>query len=151
MRPTRLALSIGLVTVAGFLIAGLPGCDTTQPPAAPAPLGNASAPTPVQATVPPTQAEPTPGPNPPSLAVRTNPDPPRGPIPLDVNFNACKSTDPDGDKLTFIYFFGDGKVKTLDFCRHDHVYQKPGLYFASVCASDGGRHTVCESITVNAQ
>src|SRR5512143_1257443 len=97
VRPERVAMVIGLVTAAGVLIAGLQGCGTPFSPANPTSTGNTTVATPVPPNLPPAQATPTPGPNPPSVYVRTNPDPPDGKAPLDVNFNACKSTDPDGD------------------------------------------------------
>ncbi len=83
------------------------------------------------------------------LSVKTVPSPPSGAAPLDVNFNACKTVDPDGDHVTFTYTFGDGQVKVIPFCRHDHIYGRSGTYAASVCVTDGrpGNQS-CRSFTV---
>jgi len=86
----------------------------------------------------------------PILSVRTVPEPASGSAPFEVNFNACKTTDPDGDPLQFTYTFGDGQVKTQSLCRHHHTYG-PGSYNAQVCVTDGlAANTVCRSFSIQA-
>jgi hypothetical protein len=58
----------------------------------------------------------------PFAVLTTNPDPPSGPGPLTVTFDLCKSTDPDGDPLSFFFDFGDGS-KTSGSCIESHTYQ----------------------------
>src|SRR5262249_29532017 len=82
-------------------------------------------------------AQATPGapparpPTPPVLGMHTDPPPASGSAPLTVNFNLCHSYDPDGDALTYVYTFGDGKTRTISFCRHEHTYASRGTYSAS--------------------
>ncbi len=51
----------------------------------------------------------------------TNPEPPQGQGPLTIVFDACKSTDPDGDPLSFFFDFGDGNTASGP-CNVSHVY-----------------------------
>src|SRR5262245_48493656 len=123
-----------LVAVSFVVILGLAACSrdgqytlpsTPQaPPVAPPPT-----------PVPPPTPRPI-GPNAPALVARTVPEPASGQAPFDVNFNACKTVDPDGDPLTYTFTFGDGQVKTQTLCRRDHVYAS-GSYTATVCVTDG--------------
>jgi hypothetical protein len=60
--------------------------------------------------------------------------------PLDVIFNMCPSSDPEGDQLYFLMDFdGDGHFDTGGItgahCRSDHVYQT-GTYTAEICLYD---------------
>jgi PKD repeat protein len=63
-----------------------------------------------------------------------------GPSPLDVIFNMCASSDPEGDELYFLMDFdGDGRFDwggtTGAHCRGDHVYTT-GTYTAENCLYD---------------
>src|SRR5262245_6851380 len=58
---------------------------------------------------------------PPNAVLLTNPDPPSGLGPLTVTFDLCKSTDPDGDPLSFFFDFGDG-AKASGSCVETHTY-----------------------------
>ena len=128
-------VSLGLAACSKDAESKLPS-GPQAPPAPPAPT-----------PVPP----PTPravGPNAPVLDARTVPEPASGQAPFDVNFNACKTVDPDGDPLTYTYTFGDGQVKTQSLCRHHHVYAS-GSYTATVCVTDG-LNSVCRTFGVRA-
>jgi hypothetical protein len=57
----------------------------------------------------------------PFAVLTTNPDPPSGPSPLTVNFDLCKSTDPDGDPLSYFFDFGDG-AQASGSCNQSHTY-----------------------------
>src|SRR5882672_12337619 len=57
----------------------------------------------------------------PFAVLTTNPDPPSGTGPLTVTFDLCKSTDPDGDPLSFFFDFGDG-AKSSGSCSVSHTY-----------------------------
>jgi hypothetical protein len=63
-----------------------------------------------------------------------------GPSPLDVIFNMCASSDPEGDQLYFLFDYdGDGHFDfggiTGAHCRSDHVYTS-GTYTAETCLYD---------------
>jgi PKD repeat protein len=63
-----------------------------------------------------------------------------GPSPLDVIFNMCASSDPEGDELYFLDDYdGDGHFDfggiTGAHCRSDHVYTT-GTYTAETCLYD---------------
>jgi hypothetical protein len=57
----------------------------------------------------------------PSIVLTTNPDPATGQGPLNVTFDTCKSTDPDGDPLSFFFDFGDGATSSGS-CNVSHTY-----------------------------
>lgn len=140
VRPPSAALAL--------LVLGLAACnDTSNRTTFSTSPSSASVPTPVPPNLPPPTPVPTPGPNAPVVGMHTEPSPPTGPAPLNVHFNACKSFDPDGDKLEFTYTFGDGRTVETRQCRHAHTYFNAGSYAASVCASDGA-HTTCRSAAV---
>ena len=58
----------------------------------------------------------------PFAVLSTSPNPPSGQSPLSVTFDLCKSTDPDGDSLSFFYDFGDGATASGS-CVESHTYQ----------------------------
>lgn len=101
----------------------------------------------VTANAPP----PQPPNRPPVTRLRINPDPATGPAPLLVAFNACGSTDPDGDRLKFLFDFGDGVKGSSRLCRDDHTYAR-GTYTAQVCVTDEQPgHEECRTFLVHAQ
>ncbi|MEM6315815.1 MAG: PQQ-dependent sugar dehydrogenase, partial [Planctomycetota bacterium] len=62
-----------------------------------------------------------------------------GLTPLDVNFSAEGSFDPDGDTLNYVWTFGDGNTATgRDVL---HTYQAAGTYTAYVTVDDGNGGT----------
>ena len=85
----------------------------------------------------------------------------RGPSPLGVTFNMCRSSDPDpGDELKFLYDFdGDGAFDQAGgrgSCRASHEYVLPAgedssCVPATICVSDRqpfDGHQLCRSYTV---
>jgi len=101
----------------------------------------------VTATAPP----PKPPNRPPVGKFRVNPDPAVGAAPFFVSFNACGSTDPDGDRLKFFFDFGDGVKTSSRLCRDDHTYAR-GSYTAQVCLTDEQPgDEVCRTFQVQAQ
>ena len=98
------------------------------------------------------QAPPRPAlrPNSPPVArFKTNPSPPNGSRPLTVEFNACQSSDPDGDPLTFRFDVFDGLFDT-GHCRREHTYRAAGTYQAKICINDDfpGHADICQLYTV---
>jgi hypothetical protein len=96
----------------------------------------------------------------PFAVLTTNPDPPSGPGPLTVTFDLCKSTDPDGDPLSFFFDFGDGS-KASGSCVESHTYQasfretaevrrSDRSYVAEACVVDTGNLSACRSRNVSA-
>jgi PKD repeat protein len=61
-------------------------------------------------------------------------DPTDGPAPLHVRFDATRSSDPDGDPLSFTWRFGDG-TPTAAAPLLEHVY-RPGTYSATLTVQD---------------
>lgn len=50
--------------------------------------------------------------------------------PLTVNFSGSKSVDPDGDKITFLWEFGDGATSTK--ANPSHTYEEAGKLLGQV-------------------
>lgn len=72
---------------------------------------------------------------PPAAAVTASPT--SGPAPLDVEFDASASTDPDGDALRFEWDFGDGSALVeTDAPTVSHTYREVGTFQARVVAVD---------------
>ena len=61
--------------------------------------------------------------------------PQSGDAPLQVNFNASASSDPDGDPLTYVWDLGDGN--TASGLTASHTYTNAGTYTAILYVSDG--------------
>jgi PKD repeat protein len=57
-----------------------------------------------------------------------------------VLFDGTKSSDPDGDPLTYLWDFGDGNTKSG--AQVFHSFQKPGQYRVRLKVKDG-RGTAC--------
>lgn len=63
--------------------------------------------------------------------------PNNGPTPLEVQFSAANSTDPDPDTtLTYQWDFGDGSAPSTDVSP-THLYSTKGSYTATLTVSDG--------------
>ncbi len=73
--------------------------------------------------------------------------PTAGAAPLDVQFNASTSSDPDGDPLTFAWNFGDGTTGTGAMPLHR--YSAIGTYTATVTVSDGRGGTNSASVRID--
>ena len=98
----------------------------------------------------------------PNAVLTTRPDPPSGPDPLTVEFDLCRSTDPDGDRLNFFFNFGDGATSS-DGCLVSHTYsgtfraadgsvrKLDRSYNAEGCAVDPSGASQCRTRTVNVQ
>ena len=61
-------------------------------------------------------------------------DPASGRPPLTVTFSGSKSVDPDGDKITFLWEFGDGATSTK--ANPSHTYEEAGSYSAKLAVAD---------------
>jgi hypothetical protein len=106
------------------------GTTTTTAPVVVSPAAN----TPAAVTPTPT-TQPASANRAPFAVLTTNPDPPSGQGPLTVTFDLCKSTDPDGDPLSFFFDFGDGS-KTSGSCIESHTYQASFRAAGNVRAQD---------------
>jgi PKD repeat protein len=62
--------------------------------------------------------------------------------PMEVAFDAARSTDPDGDPLTYTWDFGDGSRGQGGAV--SHAYARGGHYTATVTADDGSG-TACSA------
>ena len=104
---------------------------------------------------PPPTAEPGQPPPPnhlPHLVVKSHPDPPNGPAPLEVFWNLCNSSDPDDDLLTFSYNFDEKGHEVMGGCDTNIRYHR-GTHYTQLCVWDRDpRHEfVCEVVVVNAR
>jgi PKD repeat protein len=81
---------------------------------------------------------------------KTNPSPPSGKLPLTVEFNACLTSDPNGDPILFTFDVGEDGPDESGHCRKEHTYRKKGTYQAKVCVNDGmaGHADQCQSYSV---
>ena len=73
-------------------------------------------------------------------------DPASGPPPLTVTFDASESTDPDNDRLTYAWNFGDGGSATGAFATHTYAVQ--GTRTATLTVTDGRGGSATASRTV---
>jgi hypothetical protein len=77
------------------------------------------------------------------------PTPISGTAPLTISVNLCRSSDPEGDALSYVFEYqGEGKRFTSS-CAARHVYAAPVQARAVFCVSDGlPRHLVCRPFQV---
>jgi hypothetical protein len=136
-------MKLAVPAVAASLLV-LGGCGSGSAPTAPLP-------SPPQLATPPPRTSPAPPPEnrPPSLEVRVTPTPIAGRAPLAVRVNLCRSADPDGDSLAYVFeYHGEGK-RFASHCSEVHVYAAPLRSQAVFCVSDGlPRHLVCRTFRV---
>lgn len=59
-----------------------------------------------------------------------------GSVPLTVQFSGARSTDPDGDPLSYEWDFGDGSAPSK-LADPMHTYMRAGTYVATLTVSDG--------------
>jgi hypothetical protein len=73
-----------------------------------------------------------------------------GNAPLNVHFDGGRSSDPDGDPLSYSWSFGDGGTSNAEAAGHRYV--EPGAYTARLTVSDGlgGTGTATRTISVHA-
>ncbi|MCI0451102.1 MAG: PKD domain-containing protein, partial [Candidatus Latescibacteria bacterium] len=71
-----------------------------------------------------------------------------GPLPLEVQFDASASSDPDGNPITFLWEFGDGQTSTQAVT--SHVYDTEGEYLARLTVSDTFGATATLTFTITA-
>jgi hypothetical protein len=95
---------------------------------------------------------PSPSPSPaanqqPRLDASVNPD--QGAAPLEVRFNLCRSTDPDGDTLSYDIQFGDGGRSGR--CQDTHTYGDPGRYNVHLTVTDGRGGVDDRNVVVTAE
>lgn len=69
-----------------------------------------------------------------------------GPAPLTVNFSSSGSSDPEGQPLSYVWYFGDGTISTSS--NPVKTYANNGQYTVSVTVSDGTNYTPSNSLTV---
>ena len=73
--------------------------------------------------------------NPPTATFVASPQ--SGPAPLDVNFDASNSSDPDGDSLQYQVTFGDGATSQGTSPTVSHRYAAAGTFTATLVVTDG--------------
>ena len=71
-----------------------------------------------------------------------------GAVPLDVGFDGTKSSDPDGDSLTYSWTFGDGTTGTGP--TPTHTYRTAGTYTATLTVRDAGGGQDSSSVRIDA-
>jgi PKD domain len=136
-------------------VASHDSATTTTAPVAGTPTTTTLATATTTTTTPPAKAN-----HAPFAVLATNPDPASGQGPLTVTFDLCKSTDPDGDPLSFFFDFGDGS-KTSGSCVESHTYQASfkaagdlraldRAYSAQACVVDTANASACRERVVTA-
>jgi hypothetical protein len=135
------------------------GSDTAPTTLGSAAVTTTTTPVASNATTTTTTLAPKAGNHPPFAVLHTNPDPPQGLSPLSVTFDLCKSTDPDGDPLSYFFEFGDGG-KASGACVQTHTYVASSLrellaldsgFNAEACVVDPSGASQCRTRNVIAQ
>ena len=88
---------------------------------------------------------PAPANNPPMARLRA---PVEGLVKKLLTFHGDDSSDPDGDKLTYSWDFGDGKMGSFKFPVATHRYQSIGSYTVKLTVDDGRGGTDSTSAVV---
>lgn len=74
-----------------------------------------------------------------------------GGLPFTVKLNAKSSVDPDGDKLTYLWYFGNGNKKETTEAEVEYTYTQAGEYPVAVeVFDDKGAHTRSYTTTLYA-
>lgn len=137
---------LGPAQVNASTLRNLSSQTTTPTPTATPSEETTSTPTPIRDTATTSTTE-----NNPPVA-RADASPTKGEAPLEVSFDASKSSDPDGDIERYVWRFGDGTTpkegETVS-----HTYQTAGEYTAelTVIDSQGNRDTTTITITVESR
>lgn len=78
-------------------------------------------------------------------------DPPYGPGPLNVTFDASETYDPEGDPLTFAWDFGDGDTDDGDIVSHTYTAPNanPLSFTATLTVSDTAGNSVEEDYLIS--
>ena len=70
-----------------------------------------------------------------------------GNAPLEVRFDASKSSDPEKDELTYLLDFGDGSQSTESII--SHTFENAGSYVVSLTVTDTEGATDTDQVTIN--
>jgi outer membrane protein OmpA-like peptidoglycan-associated protein len=67
-----------------------------------------------------------------------------------ITFNAEGSSDPDGDRLTYRWDFGDGETQSFTFPNATHRYTRAGNFTVRLTVDDGrgGTHSATCTVTI---
>ena len=85
-----------------------------------------------------------------SPVARVDIDKDSGPTPLTVEFSGERSSDPDGDAITYAWdFTNDGTVDATG-ATATHTYTEPGAYTAKLTVDDGTGRTGFENVQITA-
>ena len=75
--------------------------------------------------------------------------PQEGAVPLTVQFNATRSSDPDGDELRYTWDFGDGSPRVRG-ATVEHTYDQARKFQAKLIVTDGQGGRDVDRIVINA-
>jgi len=74
--------------------------------------------------------------------------PTTGEIPLTVNFDGGRSTDPEGAPLTYLWDFGDGSTSTE--AAPTYTFTTAGIYTVDLIVNDGQQNSASTQLTIQA-
>lgn len=64
-----------------------------------------------------------------------------GPVPFELNLDASRSVDPDGDVLSYSWYVNDELLETTELPQYRHVIEEPGVYYVHLVVDDGNEGT----------